>query len=473
MIYARRAALRRVVVVPFLGVALVVSVVEGMRSGSGPATGRVLEEARLAAAAPTAPPLRLFYTPPVLVRAGEQVDIPVDVVCRTDEGDACPADVAVGTQVGAESWHSRSARSSGEAPAVFDLTAAASRASMRGGMVRFFLKGTDGAGTVTSLGGDGTSEATSVGGDGADAALRFYVASRMPAVTMPEIPFGETRTGEQVLSLPWGSGSMRAGLELGDESDTIGPTSFDVDANGDTYLLDALQQRVAVFADGRLRRQVDLPAGVHVDVGASEDGTSYVLSRSDHSMAVRRVTASGSVEAESSLGQALDGHLAVVEGEPFADLLPLDAWVSVPSPGGSISSPPPIRIGRPMSSRTELLRIARPDSIRIAELSDGRVEDAVEIRSSLSLGEVELADSDGTGGYWVVVHVWRDEPAADQYEVVHARGGAILDAFAVDSGQFAAVPPLNRFRVSGSFLYQMTSSSEGMQIVRYRLGEES
>jgi hypothetical protein len=472
MMHARRLALRRVVVVLFLGGAL--AVLGGMGSTPGPSADRVLELARLARASPDEPRLRVFYTPPVLVRAGEQVEIPVDVACATAEGDPCTADVEIGTQVGTESWRSRMVHASGEAPVVFDLTTAASRAAVQSGMVRFFLRGTNETGSVTSLGSAGTAPATSGGGGGADATLRFYVVARMPTVTMPEIPFGETRTGEQVLFLPWGSGSRRAGLEFGDESDTIGPTSFDVDAGGDLYLLDALQQRVAVFAGGSLRRQVGLPAGVHLDVGAGEDGTSFVLSKSDRSVVVRRVSASGSVEAGSSVGEAVDGHLEVVGSEPFAGLLPLDAWVSVPPSGDSIPSSPPIRIGRPLSARTELLRIARPDSIRVAELSDGRVEDAVEIQSSVPLGEVELADPDGKGGYWVVVHVWRDEPtAADQYEVVHARGEAILEAFAVSSGQFAAVPPLNRFRLGGGFLYQMTSSPEGIQIVRNRLVEES
>src|SRR5687767_1989774 len=35
--------------------------------------------------------LHLFYTPPVLVRAGERVRVPVDVVCATEAGEACSA----------------------------------------------------------------------------------------------------------------------------------------------------------------------------------------------------------------------------------------------------------------------------------------------------------------------------------------------------------------------------------------------
>src|SRR5205823_5700393 len=39
----------------------------------------------------TGPPLQVFSRPPVLVRAGEPVQIPVDVVCTTAAGRTCGA----------------------------------------------------------------------------------------------------------------------------------------------------------------------------------------------------------------------------------------------------------------------------------------------------------------------------------------------------------------------------------------------
>jgi hypothetical protein len=70
--------------------------------------------------------------------------------------------------------------------------------------------------------------------------------------------------------------------------------------------------------------------------------------------------------------------------------------------------------------------------------------------------------------------MWQEEPVpADQYRVVHVRGETILESFAVASGSFASVPPLNRFRLADGFLYQMTSSPDAVEIVRYQLGEES
>jgi hypothetical protein len=297
------------------------------------------------------------------------------------------------------------------------------------------------------------------------------VTDSMPTALIPAIAFGDVRKGEEVLSLPWGSGDRRAGLELGDESDTLGPTSFDVDLDGRIYLLDALQQRLAVFEQGRLMRESHLPQTLF-DVAAEGDGQAFVLSRSGGSLDVRRVDPSGAVSPPASLGEGIPGQLAVVGGRAFADLLPLDAWTEVPAPGGGVAAAPPIHVGRPLANG-ELLRVARPEFVRLGTVSDGRVIDAVELRSPVGLGDVALAEADGAGGYWAVVHVWQGEPEpADQYQVVHVRAGRVLGTFAVSNRHFAAAPPLNRFRLAGGFLYQMTSSPEGMQIVRYDVGGE-
>ena len=94
--------------------------------------------------------------------------------------------------------------------------------------------------------------------------------------------------------------------------------------------------------------------------------------------------------------------------------------------------------------------------------------------AGIRLGEVGLADSDGHGGYWLVVRVARTAPTpADQYEVLHIRGTRVLTVFATASHSFAEARPLSRFVLGkDGALYQMTSSPEGMSIVRYDLKGE-
>src|SRR5436305_1817879 len=79
----------------------------------------------------------------------------------------------------------------------------------------------------------------------------FDVPEDLRSVNATAIPFGDVRAGATVLSLPWGSGPLRAGISLGSQSPTVGPSAFDVDAAGRVYLLDELQARVAVFDGGR------------------------------------------------------------------------------------------------------------------------------------------------------------------------------------------------------------------------------
>jgi hypothetical protein len=460
MALVRRGALSRAVTIGVAGAMVALSVVGAMRSTGASMAGRGLRAHVLSANRPGRT-LRLYYTPPVLVRAGEQVAIPVDAVCATDEGEQCATEVGISARAGDEPWHSVLATAAVNPR--FDLTDLASRARPSGS-VSFALQATDGAGAVIGL---GTTRK--------DAGLRFYVVDRMPMVSMPAVPFGDVRTGHPVLALPWGSGPLQAGLELGNESDTVGPMSFDVDSEGRVYLLDSLQHRLALFDQGRLTGQLELP-GVLFDIAVENDGSAFVLSRSEgSSLEVRRISPSGLILAAASLGEGVPGQIRVANGRAFANLLPLDAWAEVPGPGYGLGPAPAVHIGRPVEGGREILRVARQDSVRLGTVSeDGRVTGAVELRSAANIGEVAMAESDGAGGYWVAVHLWQEAPeAADQYQVVNVRGGEVLSSFAVPAQLFAAAPPQNRFRLVGDSLYQMTSSPEGLQIVQYQLGGAS
>ena len=65
--------------------------------------------------------LQIYYTSPVLSRAGERVLMPVQVVCVTAAGTACRATVTLGTRAPGEAWrYSTTAASPG---LTFDLTA--------------------------------------------------------------------------------------------------------------------------------------------------------------------------------------------------------------------------------------------------------------------------------------------------------------------------------------------------------------
>jgi hypothetical protein len=342
----------------------------------------------------------------------------------------------------------------------FDLTAAAARAGAGAGSVEFSVRASGPAGSTVAL-----------PAAGAAAPNRFFVVHELPVIRAPQVPFGRVRAGTTALFLPWGSGQGRAGLVPGRESATLGPSSFDVDASGRIYLADAMQDRIALFSRGRLQRQTALAIGARADVALTMAGSLFAMDQSGPNVTLRQIDPAGRPGPSLSLGPALQGQIRTDGERAVADLQPQDQWVSVVAdPSGSLA-----RLGtasgRPVGG-AQLLRVIDEHSLRLGTVSEGRVVDALEVRFPQLLGEVALAERDGSGGYWAVVHVWRSHPSpADQFQVVHLAGGRIVDSFAVGDSRFADTPPLGRFRLGlDGNLYQLMTGSDGMRIVRYRLG---
>ena len=71
--------------------------------------------------------LQMYYTPPVLVIAGETVRIPVDATCVTPQGRACGAMVTLRLQVN-DTDRAQVARSKASPHLAFDISAPAGRA---------------------------------------------------------------------------------------------------------------------------------------------------------------------------------------------------------------------------------------------------------------------------------------------------------------------------------------------------------
>lgn len=434
-------------------VGVVPAIGSGSASGSGskhpPEPARVFE---------------LYVRSPVLVRAGEAVRLPVRVVCAMAAAAPCTSWVRLGTREGpGHPWRLDKAPAG---PALtFDLTGPAARAGAPGGSGRidFFVRAVGPMGRTASLPLQERASPSS-----------FYVVTRLPRVTAPAIPFGKVRPGATALFLPWGSGPGHAALEPGRESPTLGPSSFDVDARGQIYLADALQDRIAVFRGRRLVREVHVPVGPRADLAATPSGAVFLVDAQGPNVLVRRIEPSGGTSATLALGAGIPGQVRTNGEQGEVDILPLDAWFPVAGGGAGPLTSPGFTPGRPMADG-QLLGVMSASSLRLGTLSNGSVKDAVEVRFSERVAEVALAEPDGHSGYWAVVHVWRSHPApADQYQVVHVVDGRIVDTFAVGDSRFADTPPLGRFRLGrDGALYQLMTGSQGMRIVRYELGGHS
>ncbi len=402
--------------------------------------------------------LEVFSRPPVLVRAGETVRIPVVASCSTDRGTACDATVSFALQELDLPWREFTA-AAGPALA-FDVSAPAARATSvaSAGSVSYVIRVDDALGRSMTLPAGGQR-----------APLRFYAVRDMASVRLPAPVFGRVAHGVTVLSLPWGTGDLKAGLAPGNESPTLGPSSFDVDAQGRVYLLDTLQRRLATFTGEQLLRSSPVPVGAWADVSVTADGGAYVLTASRGQMTARRIDAAGRVGPSIPLGAGIPSEIRAAGDRAFVRSLPMDAWMSVPPASGG---PGAMTMGRPLSDGGQLLKVIDARSLRLATVRDGVATDAVELASSVDLGEVALAEPDGRGGYVAVVRVWRDRPvAADQYQVVHVTRDGQVAAFCVRSHVYAQTAALSVFRLGrDGRLYQLTSGPAGMRVVRYRIG---
>ena len=443
-----------------------VAVLAAVALGVGPGVRLAARSSELSGSPPEASArvLEIYVRSPVLVRAGERVRLPVQVVCATAHGDPCAARITLASRSGsAGAW-----RMTG-APAVpslqFDLSAPASRAlgSKQSGSVSFFVR---------ASGPGGRNEVLPSGGQFSP--LQFFVARKLPVVRAPSIPFGRRRAGRTALFLPWGSGPGRAGLELGRDRATLGPSSFDVDRAGRIYLADPLQDRVAEFSRGRLVRQTAASIGARADIAVTDKGAVFVLDQDRTRVAVQRIDSGGRLGPSTSAGAGVIGQVRTVGEQGLADLLSQDRWSSVSADRSGALTVAGFSGGRPITGGRQLLRMITEEYVRLGFVANGRVIDPIEVRFAHPLGELALAEPDGSSGYWVVVHVRRDKPAADQYQVLHISGGRVVQTFAVGDRRFADTPPLSRFRLGrDGFLYQLVTSSAGMHIVRFELGRES
>jgi len=112
-----------------------------------------------------------------------------------------------------------------------------------------------------------------------------FSAAPVVTATGTKAPESEERSSpdggefDVVFFAPWGSGEGRLGRRVAEESDPEGPMGFVVDAAGRAAVLDQVNSRVVLFADGRQIKEIALPADTYQDLQLDEDGNLVLLDR--------------------------------------------------------------------------------------------------------------------------------------------------------------------------------------------------
>jgi len=316
---------------------------------------------------------------------------------------------------------------------------------------------------------EATGASVTVPSAGAAAPQLSLPLERAVVVDLGEHRFGSTRHADaRVVEAPWGSGPRATGLLHGPTFGPIGPSAFDVAANGDVAVLDEVNRRVERWRGGRHADDtpVDVTGGI-ADMALEADGTIDVLEPTgeDGTPELRSFARSGALRSKRSIADRTWSQLREGPQGPEVQQEPSEQWM--PAAGSRAAQASRGRSGRSLPNGKELVVFrAGTSEARIAELAGGRVKRAWRIVSATPLGEIQLAEP--LGNHLVVVMRPYTE-TQDEFLVIVLGDRGAERSFSVDSADWAETAPLARFRLAGSSLYQLGATPSGMHVDRFDL----
>jgi hypothetical protein len=415
---------------------------------------------------PGAPELDAVHIPPVLTRAGEPVTLRYAIVCAPrDDGEPCDGSGSVYVRAGQSGPFQKLAlkRGADSSAGRYFLDLPRELASSRTGFSYYaVLRDAASGATITiPAGGDAAPQRSVPLGDAAEVALGVHAFGRVRA---PD---------EHVVAATWGSEVGEAGLAGSRELGFVGPSSFDVVADGTVAVLDQVNARVERWTRAGVRATSVEVSGGLADFALEPGGTMDVLeppSRLSPAPVLRSFRVDGTSRWAQRLSDRTWAKLAAGPAGPVVQQQPSEQWLPVAEHGTALSRATQAgrgRPGRPFANGREVLveRIGTGE-LRLAELAGAAVVRSWRITSATPLGEVQLAEPHGSR--LVVVTKTYTDDRSEYVALVLDRSG-IVNTFAVESLEWAESAPLARFRLAGSSLYRLGSTRAGLSIDRFDL----
>lgn len=418
---------------------------------------------------PLAPvPMDITHNPPLLALAGEDTTLTYQVACAGVTETDCDVEGTVHVLTeprAAEVSEPLTLRAEGETREyVADLPGYLLEP---GSIVRYWATFQDnsGAGPV------------SVPAGGQAAASTVWA---LPDTTVEDLPstFDAPRSPEAtIVSGRWGSGPDEFGLDLGNQSSTVGPSAFAFSPGGDLVVLDEINQRVVRIDSTGSRTTTPLPIlPVRSDLAIDTAGNYDVLQETSSQSGPRLMmfAQDGTNLGVADLPERTADQVESGPAGPLVHSLPSDEWLSITGATGSILTAQAEAAtgtsGRLLPNGDMFVVKAAPEEVRIAQFTaDSFPTTNLELRSQLPVGEVQLAKPLGSG-ILVVLRQYDDVNAQFRVLVFDELGDVTTD-FVVPPQEWAETSPLSRFELGpDGFLYQAVSDAEGFAIVRYDLG---
>jgi hypothetical protein len=409
--------------------------------------------------------LEVAHTPALLVSRGEETVLKYTAVCAPDERAPSPC-LAEGTLF---------VRGVGDSAFTqLQLTQAGGRTMSVRVPTRYLNgRGFDYYAVIDSQRGDSVT----IPAGGAAAPEHTWTVPRWTSVDLGAHAFGRTRSfDDTVVSASWGNGEHALGLDGGPQQSRIGPSAFDVGADGAVTVLDQVNRRLVTYSRVApdAPRHVPIPfEGGEGDLALGYDGTAYVLDQGGSGSAsslVRTISSEGQLVSTAALAQRSADMIRMGPTGPVVHAYPAEEWL----PTGR-ANPPLNRqeqlagasSGRPVTGGRQVFVDASPSEGRFALVAADGVVNAWRITSVTDLGEVQLAEP-FAGGLLVVLRLWTETQA--EFVVLRLTAGGLDNQFSVDRAEWAESAALSRFRLSGDSLYQLRSAPDGLQIVTYNIG---
>jgi hypothetical protein len=398
------------------------------------------------------------HLPPLLTLPGEPVRLRYAIVCAPrEDGQPCQGSGEVNVRAGQSGPFERLPLRRGDG-------------SIEG---RYFVDlpleiaaSPEGFSYYAVLRDDATGASTTVPSGGPAAPQRSFPLRKVVEVDLGTHSFGHVRAPEvRVVEARWGRAVGELGLSGSRELGFVGPSAFDVTADGAVTVLDQVNGRVQRWLRGRATVTPVAVSGGLADLAVEPDGTIDVLeppNRATPAPLLRSFARDGTLRRTQRLSDRTWSKLAVGPDGPVVQQQPSEQWIPAADRGEARARP-----GRPLENGRELLvqRIGVGE-LRLAEVAGNAAVRAWRITSSTPLGEVQLAEPLGNR-LVVVAKTYTDD--RDEFLVLVLDGSGVAHSFAVESAQWAESAPLARFRLSGSSLYQLGSTPASASVDRFDL----
>ena len=408
----------------------------------------------------------ILHTPPLLVQAGRPVDLMYDVVCAPqadEQGGGCvPHGSVFIRSAGATDFEklvlAREAdgRLSTEVPPQY----------------------TSGAGFDYYAEIDtGGPELASLPAGAGNAPQRAWSLDGWTTVDLGTQRFGATRPPSSVLAwFGWGKGSSKLGLDSGREQSRIGPSAFDIAPDGSVVVLDQVNRRVVVSRANADPTELPIEfTGGEGDLAMDGDGTISVLDAggAGSGPVVRSYTAAGDLISGTPLAEPVADMLRGGPTGPLVHAYPSEMWLPTGSGRPPLTPEEQIaaaRAGRSVPGGLAVVVHASPEEASLALVRGDQVVRSWLVRSSTSLGEVQLAEP-YADGLLVVLRLWSERQA--EFRVLQLTPDGLAKSFAVDRAEWAESASLSRFRLHRNTLFQLRSAPSGVEIAAFEIGGTS